>query len=548
MAIEDFDSFNSQTKKGKRLENLFIYELEKEADWYNKQVEKFKKQLDEAPFNSAKQTSAARSLDLATATALDFQQYLVYRAKNYVPTEGYQLASSKKEIAFADKYKNVDTSVYSEKAGQIRENYNKYDSGPRNVYAVSPVALEVAGSVSSGKMPSLGTVTSPSQQKQGSVQGPFVNAKTQSSSFNQQPGAAGQGKDYGNTKPSKPVTGDTYTNTKNVKFTYQNNKWVRTATLGGTETPGTTVVVDGKKVTQGSEQWKSIIQQEFGSLWDVYNGNADVKAVIDKSVKEGWFNDQNKLTSSLQNTGWYRTTEQSARQFAIKQSTDPATLEDSINAKVDDLRAIAIGRGTTFSDATLRKLATDQIKFGYSEQQTLNAIGSEEVAQAQLGGAQGLANLRQGSTARNLRQKASAYYQKVSDTMIDQWTQEILTGKKSETQFDELMRNSARTQFRSLQPALDRGDDVKTAMYAYEAQAQATLGSAIDTSQIDWTQDKWNKALNFRDEKSGEYRQMDLWEWNKYLRTLPEWQNTEDAKNVYGNLVQSLARGFGKTA
>jgi hypothetical protein len=110
------------------------------------------------------------------------------------------------------------------------------------------------------------------------------------------------------------------------------------------------------------------------------------------------------------------------------------------------------------------------------------------------------------------------------------------------------MRNSARTQFRSLQPALDRGEDVDTAMYAYKQQAQAVLGSSIDATQIDWTQDKWNKALNYRDPKTNEFRQMDLWEWNRYLRTLPEWQNTDEAKIAYDNLAQSLARGFGKTA
>jgi hypothetical protein len=110
------------------------------------------------------------------------------------------------------------------------------------------------------------------------------------------------------------------------------------------------------------------------------------------------------------------------------------------------------------------------------------------------------------------------------------------------------MRSSARTQFRSLQPALDRGEDVDTAMYAYKQQVGATLGSSIDVSQIDWTQDKWNKALNFRDPKTNEYRQMDLWEWNTYLRSLPEWQNTDEANIAYGNLAQSLARGFGKTA
>ena len=519
MAIEDFDSFNSQTKKGKRLENLFLYELEKEADWYRKQVEKFKKQLDDAPFNSSKQTAAARSLDLATVSAMEFQQYLVYRAKKYVPTKGFQLESSKKEIAFADKYKNVDTSVYSQTAQEINTNYKKYESGPRNVYAVSPKTLDIVDSVVSGDFTSTPAVEQTARARGG-----------QSSMNEQQTMAAFAGLSNANKpkpkakaeKPEKP-------------------------TVPGAGT-SSTVVVDGKKVKVGSEQWKTIIQQEFGSMWDVYNSNPDVKAVIDKSVKEGWFNDELKLTASLQNTGWYRTTQQSARQFAVQQSTDPANTEARINSNVESIRAESLAQGFTLNDPTLRKLATDQLKFGWSDQQRFNAIGSEVVAQSQLGGGQGMADLRQSSIGRNLRAKAATYFQKPTEDMIGTWTQQILTGQKSEVQWDELMRSSARTQFRSLQPALDRGEDVDTAMYAYKQQALATLGSSIDATQIDWTQDKWNKALNFRDEKTNEFRQMDLWEWNKYLRTLPEWKNTDEAKEVYRNVAFSLAQGFGKMA
>ena len=374
-------------------------------------------------------------------------------------------------------------------------------------------------------------------------------------SLNQQPSTSRDGrqpKDFGNKKPASAVSGDTYTNSKNVKFTYQNGKWVRTATLGtpgtGVGTPGETVVVDGKKVVVGSEQWKTIVQEEFGSMWDVYNSDPEVKKVIDESVKLGYFDDETKMTAKLQNTTWFRTTQQSARQFAIQQSTDPATTEARINASVEDLRANAGALGFNLNDMTLRKLASDSLKFGWSNQQTLNALGSEQVAQAQLGGPQGMADLRQSATGRNLRAKAATFFQKPSEELIGTWTQQILTGQKTEVQWDELMRSSARTQFRSLQPALDRGEDVDTAMYAYKQQAAATLGSSIDVSQIDWTQDKWNKALNYRDPKTNDYRQMDLWEWNTYLRSLPEWQNTDEAKNAYGNLAQSLARGFGKMA
>jgi hypothetical protein len=357
-----------------------------------------------------------------------------------------------------------------------------------------------------------------------------------------------QPKDYGNTKPKTAIAGDTYTNSKNVKFTFQNGKWVRTATLNTAGTPGATVVVDGKKVVVGSPEWKTIIQEEFGSMWDVYNSDQEVKKVIDESVRLGYFDDETKMTAKLQNTTWFRTTQQSARQFAIQQSTDPATSEAKITSTIEDMRANAGAQGLTLNDATLRKLAIDSLKFGWSDQQKLNALGSEQVAQAQLGGPQGMANLRQSSVGRNLRAKAATYFQKPSEQMIETWTQQVLTGQKSEVQWDELMRNSARTQFRSLQPALDRGEDVDTAMYAYKQQAQAVLGSSIDATQIDWTQDKWNKALNYRDPKTNEFRQMDLWEWNRYLRTLPEWQNTDEAKIAYDNLAQSLARGFGKTA
>lgn len=342
-------------------------------------------------------------------------------------------------------------------------------------------------------------------------------------------------RDYGNTKPVKAIEGDTYTNSKNVKFTFKGGKYVRTATL--TDKTDTT-----------SDAWKTIVQEEFGSLWDVYNMNPDVKKVLDDAVKGGYQDDEVKMEAKLQSTSWYRTTQQSARQFAIQQSTDPATAESRVVSSIESMRINASNLGFALNDESLRKLATDSIKFGWSDQQKLNALGSEQIANAQLGGAQGMADLRQSATSRNLRAKAAAYFQKPSEEMISSWTQQILTGQKSEVQFEETMRGSARTQFRSLQPALDKGEDVSTAMYAYTQQAKSILGSSVDTSQIDWTQDKWNKALNFQDTKTGEYRQMDLWEWNKYLRTLPEWQNTEEAKSAYGDLAISLARGFGKTA
>jgi hypothetical protein len=329
----------------------------------------------------------------------------------------------------------------------------------------------------------------------------------------------------------------------------------RTTTGGGTGAKGggsgtVTPPKPGKPVKPGAKKpttdWSTIVQQEFGPLWDVYNTNPDVKKVLDDAVAGGYQNDEVQMAEKLRSTSWFQTTERSARQFAIRQSTDPAQVDDEINIKVEDFRATALANGFTFDDATLRKLATDSTKYGWSATQTQNAVGSEAVAQAQGRGAQGMKDLRSGTLGQNLRKIAAGYAQKPSEATFDQFVIEIMNGTKTETQFTDAMRESAKSQFRSLQPGLDKGSDVDTLLAGYKQQAAQVLGTAVDTSQIDWTSDKWNKALNYRDEKTNEFRQMDLWEWNKYLRTLPEWQNTDDAKRTYQNVAYSLAQGFGR--
>jgi len=306
------------------------------------------------------------------------------------------------------------------------------------------------------------------------------------------------------------------------------------------------VLFDGKKVKVGGSKWQQIIQDEFGSMWDVYNDNPEVKKVIDLSVKEGWYNDEVKLTSRLQNTNWFRTTESATRQFNIKKSTDPATLEADIIKGIEDTRALSLkaGSGVVLADSTLRMLTENKIKFGWSDQQLLNSIGSEAIATAQ-GGAQGVAALRQGTVAAGLRASADDYAQKVDPAMLDMWTQEILKGSKTETQFTDLMKLQASQQYRSLAPQIEKDQTVKEAVTMYSNAAQNVLG--IDPSTIDWTQDKWGKALNYQDPKTNEYRTMDSSEWNRHLRSLPEWKKTDGAKNAYRNLALTLASGFGKT-
>lgn len=516
--LQTFGSGLSATKKGKLVNQLSIRDVEKELGYWKKQVDFYDKEFAKYPAFSAESNNAINQRDEAIKGALSTSVFLLNKAQTYKnPVKGPVSSGSpvSKDLAIVKKYKGFDLN----NARELSRAFSAGMTGRGG--AQNPLTQQLLPSIKKGNI----FVAAPATSKAGPTGPGFRATEGFATGVTGPTGATGPTLSGGVTGPT--VAGGT------------------TVTGGKTKT-GKTVVVDGKKVKVGGDKWKEIIQEEFGSLWDIYNDNADVKKVIDKSVAEGWFNDTTKLNATLQNTNWYRATQSSVRAYTIQKSTDPATLEATVNETVANLRANTLASGVVLSDTTLRTLAENQLKYKWSEQQTANAIGSETVATARLGGPQAVADLRKGSVGTSLRAIADNYAQKPTDTMLDMWVAEVMQGTKTQEQFTDLMKTQASTQYRSLAPLIEKGQDVKTAVSMYTNAAQNVLG--VDPNAVDWSQDKWNKALNYQDPKTSEYRQMDSWEWNRYLRSLPEWQETDDAKRTYRSAAFTLAQAFGKTS
>ena len=516
--LNQFGGESSFFKKGILLKNLGLIDIEKELKEAQKIVNEYDKKVNASPGFSSAQSDAIYQRDLSIGRVLALSALLTAKAQQYKSVGGVLAGGiSAKENALANKYKEFDLNGAVETANAYHTAQTERGGG------MNPMAPQLLPLVKKGSsfIPKSAVVVSETSGGK-TTTGKRVDAS----------GRSGMGA----TAPKAPLGGGG-------------------GGGGGSSNNGTgsglkkgEAIFDGKKVKVGGSKWQQIIQDEFGSMWDVYNDNPDVHKVIDQAVKEGWYNDETKLTARLQNTNWFRTTESATRQYNIQKSTDPATLEADINKGIEDLRAYGLksGSGIVLSDASLRMLAENKIKFGWTDQQTANAVGSESVATATSGGPQGTASLRQGSVSVGLRTIADNYAQKIDPMMLDTWTQEILKGTKTEEQFTEQMKTQASQQYRSLAPQIEKGQDVKTAVSMYSNAAQNILG--IDPSTIDWTQDKWNTALNYQDPKTNEYRTMDASEWNRHLRKQSEWQNTDDAKQTYRSAAMSIAQAFGKTS
>ena len=132
----------------------------------------------------------------------------------------------------------------------------------------------------------------------------------------------------------------------------------------------------------------------------------------------------------------------------------------------------------------------------------------------------------------------------MSDQDVEGYVQSAIAGELSSQQIEDQFRNQAKSLYPSLAKQLDAGN-LDSAVSSYRSIAANTLG--IDGTAIDFSDaTKFGKLLTYQDPKSGEARLMNATEWTQYLRGLPEWQNTSEAKTGYDALIKSVETLFGK--
>jgi hypothetical protein len=152
--------------------------------------------------------------------------------------------------------------------------------------------------------------------------------------------------------------------------------------------------------------------------------------------------------------------------------------------------------------------------------------------------------LKAGTDAASIRTLASSYGLKLTDDIVEGYTQGVLRNEITPDQIKSQFREQAKSLYPSLAKQLDSGT-LNDATATYRSIASSTLG--IDPSAIDFSDaTKFGKLLTYSDPKSGESRLMNSTEWTQYLRGLPDWKNTKEAKDQYRGIIDTVTNIFGK--
>ena len=289
--------------------------------------------------------------------------------------------------------------------------------------------------------------------------------------------------------------------------------------------------------------WLDTANTRFGWVAQLYDTDPSIKALMDRAVTQGYT--PNRFAAELRNTSWWKNTSASVRSYMGLQATDPAALQEQVNKLKPEIRNQASTLGLSLDEATITKLANDGVKYGWTQTQVANHIGAEAIKEDRLAGgmAGGSQELSNATALQNIRNIANDYMIDVTDQEFNQFTRQILSGKKTEQDFTNLMKSRAKLQYSGLTENIDRGETVRGATESYRNIAANLL--EITPDEVNFSDEKFAPAFNFVDDATNKPRQMNMQEWAQYIRSTPDWQQTENARNTYREAAFTLARSFG---
>ena len=301
--------------------------------------------------------------------------------------------------------------------------------------------------------------------------------------------------------------------------------------------------------TQG-QKWNDYITKKFGWLVSVYNSNPEVAAII----RDAYVNDEptEQITTKINNSKWALSLQIGEYDYLKGTATNDRSYLDKLDMQKATVKETAAKSGYTLTDQQLNTLSASALKAGWDTTTLANKVGEAIVSGAKSGGdvvggaptATTPTNLKTGADAASLKALSRSYGLKFSDADIEGYTQSIVSGNLTEQQVKDQFRNQAKSLYPSLANQLDSGS-VDDATATYRSIASKTLG--IDSTAIDFSDaTKFGRLLTYQDPKSGESRLMNSTEWTQYLRALPEWGSTSEAKNQYSGIINTISKIFGK--
>lgn len=276
----------------------------------------------------------------------------------------------------------------------------------------------------------------------------------------------------------------------------------------------------------------------YGYWWAIVNEEPELMKLIETAKAEKW--GALEFQYELEQTTWWKTHSSYARQFDVEMARDPATAQARIDTVAEQIRQIALDRNLRLGSESLNEIARNAVRFGWSEQQTLNVLGTEALKSET-----GVTALRYGFYGNKINEIAADYGVTISDTEFSELVNKFAVGKENEESLTASFQTKATALFPAIADRLMAGETFSDIVDPYITRASNILQR--DFAATDFAQnDNLAQAVTYMGE-DGKQRPMTYTEWGNYLRSNRDfgYEYTDEAVGRAYQVANRIADLFG---
>jgi len=275
--------------------------------------------------------------------------------------------------------------------------------------------------------------------------------------------------------------------------------------------------------------------------------NADVvKNVLDVIVEQG-LTDPSRIEGALKNTKWWQTTDAQARKFDVTYAnlTDLERLE-YVEPTMDVIREELQFLGAEMSDADRQELAADLMRLGdESDTETVRDMIIERLEGAGTPFDPGGASISKFAAVRDeIEEMSRKYFVPIGTDAAGEYAQKIYLGDWSSEKMEQYFKEHALSKFPTLENAIKNGFTPEEYFAPYKYEIEKMLGRPNISLY-----DEFSDVIEYFPDVGGENpRPMTLHEVRRYVRGLPEWQESAQGTDSARALAFAIGRTFGEVA
>jgi hypothetical protein len=278
------------------------------------------------------------------------------------------------------------------------------------------------------------------------------------------------------------------------------------------------------------------------SLGDLLASVPALKHLVEKASRQGWT--VAKFQNEVQDSHWWKSHSDTARQVLITQANDPATFHQNLGNAEFQIRSLAQQMGMDLDPATIRDIANTALLTGNN--------GNTDWLQHQIGKNEDYSHLHStahltgemAANAQQLQQVAGAYGLRWSPAEVAHRAKMVTMGVTTLDTYRQQAVHYAKSLFPSFGRQLDEGQTMIDIANPYISTASQLLEQSPGNFDLYNPLIKQGLQGIGRDPEKGPAN-LKMWQFEDLVRKDPRWQYTDNAHSTMASLALQLGQNWG---